>query len=295
MSRRFFRLPWRTRRQIGEDVDEELRFHLDMRVDELRAFGLSPEAARAEALRQFGDVDDARHYITAVDRATEAAHRRSEYMGDLRQDLVYAVRKLRSAPAFTLTVILTLALGIGANTAIFSVVDGVLLRPLPFPEPDRVVRLNFILNGALDAGSPPELNELLVGAQVNANWFSILRIKPELGRAFVEGDDREGAAKVAMLSDKIWRRQFNADPGVVGKTIRVNGDQVTVIGVVPAGVGYPMTAEIWLPLVFTLEAASDANRGARYLSMLGRLRDGLPRQVPDARHPAGAAPSRHRA
>ena len=98
MTRRFFRLPWRSRRQIGTDVDDELRFHLEMRIDELRALGMSAEAARAEALRQFGDVDEARHYIAGVDRATEAAHRRIEYMGDLRQDLAYALRKLRAAP-----------------------------------------------------------------------------------------------------------------------------------------------------------------------------------------------------
>src|SRR4029079_18274411 len=101
-----------------------------------------------EAMRQFGDLEDARHYITTVDRATEAAHRRSEYMADLRQDITYAVRKLRSAPAFTLTVVLTLALGIGANTAIFGVVDGVLLRPLPFQRPDRVMRLRFMYDGS---------------------------------------------------------------------------------------------------------------------------------------------------
>jgi putative ABC transport system permease protein len=303
MSRRLFRLPWRTRRQIGADVDEELRFHLDMRAAELRALGLSTDAARAEAMRQFGDLEDARHYITAVDRATEAAHRRSEYMGDLRQDIIYAARKLRSAPAFTLTVILTLALGIGANTAIFSVVDGVLLRPLPFPEADRVMRLRFIYNGEPDAGSPPELRdfrtrsqtmqslamytgrsinlvrdgadpELRVGVQVSANWFNILGISPQLGRAFAEGEDREGAPKVAILSDVVWRRDFNADRGIIGRAIRLNGDQVTVIGVVPAGRGYPFTAEIWTPLVFTSYELSDAHRGARYLSMIGRLRSG---------------------
>jgi predicted permease len=311
MSQRLFRLPWRTQRQIGDDVDEELRFHLDMRVEELRRLGLSPDAARAEAVRQFGDIDDARTYITALDRATEVAHRRTEYMSDLRQDLVYALRKLRSAPGFTLTVILTLALGIGANTAIFSVVDGVLLRPLPFPEPERIVRVNFIYNGSLDAGSPPELKdfrtrsrtmqslamytgrsvnlvrdgadpELLVGVQVNANWFDILKVKPELGRGFVEGEDREGAPKVAMLSDKIWRRDFNADPNVIGRAVRLNGDQVSVIGIVPAGVAYPMTAEVWVPLVFTTEDLSDANRGTRYLGMLGRLRDGV--RIDQARH-----------
>src|SRR5256885_8359194 len=259
MTRRLFRFPWRTRRQIGDDVDEELRFHLDMRVDELRRLGLSADAARVEAMRQFGDLEDARHYMAAADRATEAANRRSEFMGDLRHDIVYAARKLRSAPAFTLTVILTLALGIGANTAIFSVVDGVLLRPLPFREPGRVMRLNFIYNGALDAGSPPELQdfrtrsrtmqsvamytgrainlvregadpELLVGVQVSANWFNILGIAPEFGRSLAEGEDREGAPKVAMLSDVVWRRDFNADQSIVGRAIRINGEQVTIIG-----------------------------------------------------------------
>ena len=274
-----------------------------MRAAELRSLGVSPDDARAEALRQFGDLEDARHYITAVDRATEAAQRRTEFMGDLRQDIIYAARKLRSAPAFTLTVVLTLALGIGANTAIFSVVDGVLLRPLPFPQPERVMRLRFIYNGAPDAGSPPELAdfrarsrtmqnfamyqgraanvvregadpELLVGVQVSANWFNIIGVTPELGRGFVDGEDREGVPKVAMLSDLVWRRDFNADRGIIGRAIRLNGEQVTIIGVVPAGRGYPLTAEIFTPLVFTAEQLNDKYRGARYLSMLGRLRDG---------------------
>jgi putative ABC transport system permease protein len=304
MSRRLFRFPWRTRRQIGDDVEEELRFHLDMRVDELRALGLSADAARIEAMRQFGDLEDARHYINAVDRATEAAQRRSAFMGDLKQDIVYAARKLRSAPAFTLTVILTLALGIGANTAIFSVVDEVLLQPLPFSKPDRVVRLRFIYNGEPDAGSPPELRdfrtrsrtiqsfamyqgrannlarpnadpELLVGVEVSANWFNLLGIQPQLGRVFVDGEDREGAPKVAILSDQIWRRDFNADPSLIGRPIRLNGEEVTVVGVIPAGRGYPLSAEIWTPLVFTAAQLSDDARGARYLSMLGRLKDGV--------------------
>ena len=303
MSRRLFRLPWRSRRQIGADVDEELQFHLDMRAAELRSLGMAAEAAQAEARRQFGDLDDARHYITTVDRATEAALRRTEIMGDLRHDIVYAIRKLRTAPAFTITVILTLALGIGANTAIFSVVDGVLLRPLPLREPDRIMRLRFIYNGEPDAGAPPELQdfrarsrtmeslamyqgqavnlvrdgadpEQLVGVMVSANWFRLLGISPELGRTFTEGEDSEGAPKVAMLSDVVWRRDFNADRGIIGRAIRVNGEQVTVVGIVPPGSGYPFSAEIWTPLVFTSRELSDANRGARYLSMIGRLRPG---------------------
>src|SRR5690349_19681880 len=191
-----------------------------MRATELRSLGMAAEAARAEAMRQFGDLDDARRYITTVDRATEAALRRTEIMGDLRHDIVYAIRKLRTAPAFTITVILTLALGIGANTAIFSVVDGVLLQPLPLREPDRIMRVRFIYNGEPDAGSPPELQdfrtrsrtmeslamyqgqavnlvrdgadpEQLVAVLVNANWFRLLGITPALGRAFIDGEDSE--------------------------------------------------------------------------------------------------------
>jgi len=303
MRRRVFQLPWRSRRQIGADVDEELRFHIDMRIEELRALGLTNDAARTEALRQFGDLEEARRYIAGIDHATEAAHRRSEYMGDLRQDIVYALRKLRSAPAFTITVALTLALGIGANTAIFSVVNGVLLQPLPFPQPDRIVRLRFIYNGQSDAGSPPELKdfrtrsrtmqgiamyagqaanlvrdgadpELLRGVTVSANWFKIMGITPALGRSFADGEDREGAAKVAMISEAVWHRDFSGDREIVGRAIRLNGEQVTVIGVVPARRAYPLTAEVWLPLVFTSDELSDKNRGARYLQMVGRLSDG---------------------
>jgi predicted permease len=303
MRRRLFRLPWRTERQIGADVDEELRFHLDMRVDEFRALGMSADAARNEAERQFGDVEEARRYIAGVDRATEAAYRRTEFMGDLRQDIVYAVRKLRAAPAFTIAVALTLALGIGANTAIFSVVNGVLLKALPFPEPDRIVRLRFIYDGQPDAGSPPELRdfrtrsrtvqsfamytgravnlvrngadpELLVGVQVSANWFRILGVSPMLGRAFSDGEDQEGAPKVALLSEGVWRRDFNADPAIVGKAIRLNGEQVTVIGVVSQARAYPLTADVWTPLLFTTEQLADENRGARYLQMIGRLAPG---------------------
>ena len=278
--RRFFRLPWRTTRQIRADLETELAFHLDMRVDALVALGLSPDAARAQAMREFGDIDDARRYIGAVDHDTEAAQRRSEYMRDLWQDIVYAARKLRAAPAFTAAAIVTLALGIGANTAIFSVVDHVLLQAPPFPRANRLVRVRFTQQGHGDAATPMDIvdyptqakdfvgfsivdswtanvvlesgdAERVQGVQVGANLFDLLRIKPLHGRFFREGEDKTGASNVVVLSEQLWRRDFGGDERVIGKTVRINARPFTVIGVVPAEQRYPFTVEVWTRRLFT--------------------------------------------
>jgi predicted permease len=301
--KRLFRLPWRSARQIREDVDEELRFHLETRVDALVKLGAAPAHARAQALREFGDVEDARRYMGRVDRGTEAAARRNDLVQELGQDLRYAARTLRAAPVFAATVVLTLALGIGANTAIFSVVHSVLLRALPFARPDQLVRINFSMDGQADAGSPPELADLraqsrtlaavamydgaaanlvrrdgeaeqLVAVHVSANWFDLLRVAPLVGRTFAEGEDREGAPKVVLLSERVWRRDFGADSSIVGRGVRLDGEVRTVIGVVPAARGYPFTADLWEPFVATAAQTRDEARGARWVSMLGRLRDG---------------------
>jgi len=302
--RRFFRLPWRTRQQIRTDVDDELAFHIDMRIDALVAAGMSRDQARAQAIREFGDIDDARRYIRAVDNDIEAARRRSDYMSDLRSDILYAFRKLRGSPMFTLTAVLTLALGIGANTAIFSVVNGVLLKPLPFPQQERLVRIQFRQHGHGDASTPPDLAdfrtrarafegfshyegytanlvrehaepERLIGAEVSANWFSLLKVRPLHGRFFAEGEDTPSAPRVVILSEPLWRRDFSSDPAVVGKQIQINAQSMTVVGVAPAEQGYPMTAELWVPTRFSLRDLSDATRGARWLGLLGRVKAGI--------------------
>jgi putative ABC transport system permease protein len=309
--RRFFRLPWRTRQQIRADVDDELTFHLDMRIDALVSLGISRDEARSQAIREFGDIDDARRYIRAVDHDIEAARRRSDYMNDLRNDILYAVRKLRGSPLFTLTAVLTLALGIGANTAIFSVVNGVLLKPLPFPQQDHLVRIQFRQQGHGDASTPPDLAdfrtrartfegfanyegltanlvrehaepERVAGSQVSANWFSLLRVRPLHGRFFATGEDTPSAPLVVVLSEPLWRRDYGADPAIVGKQIQINAQLVTVVGVAPDGQGYPMSAELWMPTRFSVADLSDKTRGARWLSLLGRVKQDASLETADA-------------
>jgi len=303
--RRLFKLPWRSARQIRADIEDELRFHIDMRVEALVASGMAPEAAAARALKEFGDVNDARRYIGRMDADTEAARRRSDFMGDLVSDIGYAIRKLRAAPAFTLAVVLTLALGIGANTAIFSVVDSVLLRQPPFPNPDHLVRFKYTQAGQGDAGTPPDLQdyrsqarlfdgfalmngmqaslarpgadpERILGARVSANWFTLLRARPLLGRFFAPGEDAFGAPNVVVLSEQVWRRSFGADPGIIGKVVTINSAPTQVIGVAPAEQHYPVSAELWMPLSFPPAQLTDAVRGARWLAMLARVKDGVP-------------------
>jgi putative ABC transport system permease protein len=302
--KKLFRLPWRTARQIRDDVEEELGFHLDMRAAELVALGVSPRDAQAQATREFGDLDDARRYIGAVDRDIEAAQRRSDFMNDLWHDVGYAVRKLRAAPLFTLAAIATLALGIGADTAIFSVVNGVLLKPLPFPQADHLVRIRYTQQGHGDAGTPMDLvdnrsraktfvgisviegttanlardnadAERVQGVNVNANWFTLLRIAPLAGRFFTESEDEASAPNVAVISEQLWKRDFGGDKSAIGKTVRINSAPFTIIGVVPAERRYPITAELWMIKRWAPNELSDQSRGARWLGWLARVKDNV--------------------
>src|SRR5678815_569433 len=176
---RAFRFASRSSRQVARDVDAELAFHLARRVEELIARGLSADDARREAAARFGNLEFTRQYCRDEDDRRERETRHTTMIDELKQDLIYAVRALRSAPAFALVALLTLALGIGANTAIFSVVRGVLLSPLPFPEADRVVRVwhtNRSDNDLKSQVSEPDFKEWAIATKrfssLSAYWYS---------------------------------------------------------------------------------------------------------------------------
>ena len=299
--RRLFRLPWRNPARIRREVDDELRFHLEMRAAEIaEGEGLADDAARAEAARRFGDLEYTRAYCGAMDARKDRSDRRAEMLHELRQDAAYALRQLRRSPAFTAVAVLTLGLGIGANTAIYSVVNGVLLRPLPYREPARLVRVLSTLDDKPNSVSPADFadwraqarsfdglaaistgTENLTGgsaeperletARVTANFFGVLGVAPLTGRAFAPGEDAASAAPVVVLGERLWRRRFAADPGLVGRTIALGGVPHTVVGVMPRAATYPAGVELWLPLVMQPAWLSDASRGARWLRVVGRV------------------------
>ena len=224
-------------------------------------------------------------------------------MNTLLQDVRYGLRVLWKNPGFTVIAALTLALGIGANTAIFSVVNAVLLQPLPYAKADELVTiyntpggderwplspqayLNLKTHNTVFAdvaalsnkGWPANLTgdgnpERLQGFQVSANLFSLLGVAPQRGRAFLGEEDRPGANRVVMLSHEFWRRRFGADPQVVGRALTLNGDTYTVVGVMPADFRFFTKADVWTPLAFTAE---DENDPAGYLYVVGRRKPGV--------------------
>ena len=251
------------------DVDEEFRFHFDTEVEELVARGMSQDAARAEALRRFGDVNHYRRYCSSADARRLGRERRTENMSVLGQDLRYAFRSLRHNPLFAAIAIVTLALGIGANTAIFSVVNGVLLKPLPFREPDRLVTLWETMRD----GEPITVSyqnwldwrrrqrafediavynpfraftmtgngsaERLRGGLASGNLYQVLGIRPALGRLIQPSDDTPSAPPVVLLSYGYFQSRFAGDASIVGRTLTLNGQPYTVIGVLPPQVRLP--------------------------------------------------------
>ena len=232
------------------------------------------------------------------------------------QDLRYAVRALLRAPGFTAAAVLTLALGIGANTAIFSVVNAVLLRSLPYPDPDRLVSVFHFAKGNETTMSPANFEDLraqatsyeamaayygsgltltgrdeavrLEGAEVTGAFFDVLGVRPLLGRGFRPDENEAGKSDVAVLSHSLWKNRFAGDRGVVGRTVLLDGTPHTVVGVMPEGFSFPARRDVWIPV--TKDGAwGPGNRGAWWISVIGRLKEGVTPERADTEARAVAA------
>ncbi|HVN05993.1 MAG TPA: ABC transporter permease [Bryobacteraceae bacterium] len=279
-----------------DDLERELRTDLELEAAEQRAAGLSDAEAHHAARRAFGNIT----------RVTEDVREISRWrpIEQVAQDLRYAVRTLRKSPGFALFAVLALALGLGANAAIFSVVDAVLLRPLPFRDAGRLVEVweddshmgfpldtpapaNFAdwkhrnhvftdmaaLKGdlyALTGDGPPEQVE---GSPVTANLFPLLGVSPILGRGFSATEDQPGGPRVALISYGLWQRRFAGDRTIAGRDIWLDNEKYQVIGVMPRGVTFPEQSQIWLPLA--LGPREWAQRDSHYLRVFARLKPGV--------------------
>ncbi|HXU46107.1 MAG TPA: ABC transporter permease, partial [Thermoanaerobaculia bacterium] len=286
--------------RVERELESELRFHLDMEIEQLVRGGMSLDEARRTAYVRFGGVERFK------EEHREA--RGGRFVETVAQDVRYGLRSLLRTPAFSLAVIVTLALGIGANTAIFSVVRGVLIRPLPYAQGDRLVVLRQSAPRAEieNAGfSVPEIADYrershtlsglveyhsmffnLLGhgnpervqtGVVSANFFDVLGTKPLLGRAFLPGEDRPGAAPVLVLSYEYWRRSHRGDPKIVGQTFEMNDRIHTVVGVLPPVPQYPDENDVYMPVSSCPSRASERvvhGRTMRMVEAFGRLAPG---------------------
>jgi predicted permease len=266
--RRRDRLLWYLRRRpetVAAEVDEELRLHLELRVEALIARGLSPEAATEEALRQFGDLERTRAYCRAQDRAKENHVQKGLLLEDLRQDVRIAARSLLRAPLLAATIVATVGLGIGATTVIFAGVHAALLRPLPYSDPARLVRIytdtppfkfRFSVADylALEAQqtsfeqiahytdramtfSNGSAAEVVRGRLVSWTYFTLLGIQPVMGPGFSDADGRPGRPPAVMVSNAFWRERLGGRTDVLGSSIRLDGADHTLVGVLPRVMG----------------------------------------------------------
>lgn len=290
---------WRAGEAAEADLAAELDSHIDLHVRDQVRTGASPEEARRQAILALGGVE-----------ATKERYRDQRGLPALDawiRDVRVGLRALCKSPGFTAGAVIVLALGIGANTTIFSLVHAVLLRPLPYPRPERLVSVwhrppqaafpglaRFSVSPAnyfdwaaesrsfdgLAIRQFRSLNltgtaepETLKAQAASVNFFDLIGVPPALGRTFTRDDDVEGASQVVVLSDGVWKRRFGADPGVIGRAIRLNGRPHTVVGVMPASFHFPDWADVWTPLGWT--ADERAVRSNHNCTVVGRLRDGV--------------------
>lgn len=281
------------RNKVEHELEEELQFHLEQRIEEFVGKGLSPKEARLAALRAMGGIEQRKEDARDT--------RRVKGFTDFIDDLRFALRRLASTPGFTLIAILTLGAGIGANTSAFSVLNEVFLRPLPYPESDRLDRIyrktaqtsrgSVSVADYLDAkerlssygeitgygvidvslAEPGQPAQLAGGLRVADNFWGVLRVEPQLGRAFRKDEAIFGNHRVVMLSDKYWKSRFAGERSVIGRTLRVNGEPYEVVGILPGAVDdwrHIGAFDVFRPLALTAEETVD--RTTTWLRLVGR-------------------------
>ncbi|MGB2590563.1 MAG: ABC transporter permease [Candidatus Acidiferrum sp.] len=282
--------------EVHREIAEEWQFHIVLRTEENIRRGMTPEEARKSAEQHFGNSTQIKDVSWDV--------RGGGFVEALWQDMRYGVRMLRKFPGFTVVAVLTLALGIGANTAIFTIVNAVLLRPLPYMQPDQLVDLNLKTEQssqtfvpypiffywqreshtltAMGAWTHDTFNltgtgmaTRLGGRRVSANFFSLFGVRPILGRNFSPEDDRLGAATVVLVSEGFWRDRLGASPSAVGKTLTLDGGHYTIIGVIPSTFQFWSAAEIYVPIGQSENPSFDNDGPSRVLQIIGRLAPGV--------------------
>jgi predicted permease len=285
------------------ELERELDVHLEQLTKEYVAAGMTERDAALSARREFGSVEWTKEQCRDM--------RRVSRVDDLLKDLAYAVRLLRKSPGFTLTAVLSLALGIGANTAIFSIVNAFLLRPLPFDHPERLLSLfernvvgveqqmavapgNFLdwqasstsfesmsaygMRTVILSGTTPGFEpQRIVTCGCSANLFATLGVPPRVGRVFRPEEDRFGAPRTTVISYDLWQRQYGGSPDLVGNAIRLNEQDFEVIGIMPRGFTFPnRTVDAWVPILTSMSPAIQQRHDLHNLQVVGRLRAGVP-------------------
>ena len=295
------------RSEVDREIDRELSSHIEMRLEDNLAKGMSPQQARRDALVRFGNPNLMRERTTESDAAL--------YLQSFCSDIRYAWRQLLRAPGYAVTSIVILSVGVGACTAIFSAIKPILLDPLPYPHASRIMMLwemarggtpNHVTFGtfhgltertrafeslavmkpwqpAMASTNQAGVNvqpERFEGQRVSAAFFQTLGISPLVGRDFRASDDRLRGPNVVILSDRLWRRRFGADPSIVGSQVRLDDNPYTVIGVMPSTFEdvLDQTAELWAPLQYDPSLPADGREWGHHLRMIGRLQAGVTSQ-----------------
>jgi predicted permease len=298
---------WR-RNELEQNLGRELHLHIEERISALKSTGLSDDEARRRVRQEFGGIEQVKEECRDA--------RGISLIENFVRDLRYAIRMLRRTPLFTGVAILTLALGIGANTTVFTFVENIVMRPLPVRDPQQLVSLNWgketnmsypnyldfrdrnvVFSGLVACGFDvasmsiqARENVRVWGYEASGNYFETLGVAPELGRFFTSAEDASpGANPVVVISDRFWHSRFAANPQVIGRTVKINGYPFTVIGVAPPsflGTELIVTADYWVPMSMELQIAPGRDwlraRGSQSVWTVGRLKPGVSRRQAEA-------------